>query len=80
VSAHRVQPVVVGQPLVQPVQRAQTGERAVHLADRDRPAPGMVTALLRTLPLLVTAGLVAFFGRDGRGLHDVLAGSAVVRT
>jgi uncharacterized RDD family membrane protein YckC len=53
--------------------------RVVHLADRERPAPGLVTALLRTVPLLVTAGLAAFFGRDGRGLHDMLAGSAVVR-
>ncbi|HTL23797.1 MAG TPA: RDD family protein [Mycobacteriales bacterium] len=53
--------------------------RVVRLADRDRPAPGLVTALLRTVPLLLTAGLAAFFGRDGRGLHDMLAGSAVVR-
>jgi len=53
--------------------------RVVRLADRERPAPGLVTALLRTLPLLLTAGLAAFFGRDGRGLHDMVAGSVVVR-
>ena len=54
------------------------GLRVVRLADRTA-VPGLVTALLRTVPLLVTAGLAAFFGRDGRGLHDMLAGSAVVR-
>lgn len=41
--------------------------------------PGLLTATLRTLPLLLTAGLAGFFTRDGRGVHDVLAGSAVVR-
>ncbi|HUR13864.1 MAG TPA: RDD family protein [Mycobacteriales bacterium] len=54
------------------------GLRVVRPAE-PAPVPGLVTALLRTLPLVLTAGLVAFFSRDGRGLHDVLAGSVVVR-
>jgi uncharacterized RDD family membrane protein YckC len=54
------------------------GLRVVRRADPAR-VPGLLTALLRTVPLLVTAGLAAFFGRDGRGLHDMLAGSVVVR-
>lgn len=41
--------------------------------------PGFTNALLRTVPLLLTVGVTGFFTRDGRGLHDVLAGSAVVR-
>jgi uncharacterized RDD family membrane protein YckC len=44
----------------------------------DRP-PGFVTALVRTVPLLLSAGLAGFFTRDGRGLHDLAAGSVVVR-
>lgn len=46
---------------------------------RPQQVPGFATALLRTAPLLLTAGLAAFFGRDGRGAHDLLAGTAVVR-
>jgi uncharacterized RDD family membrane protein YckC len=38
-----------------------------------------VAACLRTFPLLLTFGLVGFFTKDGRGLHDVIAGCAVVR-
>jgi uncharacterized RDD family membrane protein YckC len=41
--------------------------------------PGFLTALLRTVPLLLSIGLTGFFTRDGRGLHDVAAGSVVVR-
>jgi uncharacterized RDD family membrane protein YckC len=41
--------------------------------------PGFVAAVLRTVPLLLTAGLLGFFTRDGRGWHDVIAGCAVVR-
>ena len=52
--------------------------KVVRLKDVTRP-PGFVTALARTLPLLLTVGLAAFFSRDGRGLHDVLAGCVVVR-
>jgi len=52
--------------------------KVLRLADVTRP-PGWVVAVLRTLPLLLTAGLLGFFTKDGRGLHDVLAGSAVVR-
>lgn len=54
------------------------GLRVVPIADASRP-PGLGRALLRTLPLMLTVGLTAFFGRDGRGLHDMLAGTAVVR-
>jgi uncharacterized RDD family membrane protein YckC len=54
------------------------GLRVVRVSDRTA-VPGLVTALLRTLPLLLTVGLTGFFTRDGRGLHDVVAGSAVVR-
>ncbi|HUR52220.1 MAG TPA: RDD family protein [Mycobacteriales bacterium] len=53
--------------------------RVVRLSDPTR-VPGLVTAFLRTLPLLLTVGLTGFIARDGRGLHDVLAGSVVVRT
>ena len=52
--------------------------KVVRLKDVTRP-PGFVTALARTLPLLLTVGLAAFFSRDGRGLHDVLAGCVVAR-
>lgn len=41
--------------------------------------PGFLTALLRTVPLLLSIGLTGFFTRDGRGLHDLAAGSVVVR-
>ena len=41
--------------------------------------PGFVAALLRTLPLLLTLGLTGFFTRNGRGVHDVLAGCTVIR-
>ena len=36
-------------------------------------------AVLRTSILLLSLGLAALFSRDGRGLHDVAAGTAVVR-
>jgi len=54
------------------------GLKVLRLADVTR-VPGLATATLRTLPLLLSAGLFGFFTRDGRGLHDVIAGSAVVR-
>lgn len=54
------------------------GYKVLRLADPGR-VPGLVPALLRTLPLLGTAGLLGFFTKDGRGLHDVLAGCVVVR-
>lgn len=52
--------------------------KVLRLADPTR-VPGFVAALLRTLPLLLTLGLSGFFTRDGRGMHDVVAGCAVVR-
>jgi uncharacterized RDD family membrane protein YckC len=54
------------------------GYKVVRLVDPTR-VPGLTAALLRTLPLLLSAGLLGFFTRDGRGLHDVLAGCVVVR-
>lgn len=54
------------------------GLKVVRLTDPGR-VPGLATALLRTLPLLLSVGLTGFFTRDGRGLHDVLAGCVVVR-
>ena len=54
------------------------GYKVLRLADVTRP-PGWAAAVLRTIPLALTVGLVGFFTTDGRGLHDVAAGSAVVR-
>lgn len=54
------------------------GYKVVHLKEPGR-VPGFLPALLRTLPLLLTAGLLGFFTKDGRGWHDVIAGSVVVR-
>jgi uncharacterized RDD family membrane protein YckC len=52
--------------------------KVVRLADPTR-VPGLVAATLRTVPLLLTAGLLGFFTKDGRGVHDVIAGCVVVR-
>lgn len=54
------------------------GVKVLRLKDVTRP-PGFVTALTRTVPLLVSLGLTGFFTRDGRGLHDLAAGAVVVR-
>jgi len=54
------------------------GVKVVRLQDVTRP-PGFLTALTRTVPLLLTVGLAGFFTRDGRGLHDLAAGAVVVR-
>ena len=54
------------------------GTKVVRLRDVTRP-PGLVTAVARTLPLLLTVGLAGFFTRDGRGAHDLLAGCVVLR-
>ena len=54
------------------------GLKVVRLKDVSRP-PGFVTALTRTVPLLLTVGLAGFFSRDGRGAHDLLAGAIVLR-
>jgi uncharacterized RDD family membrane protein YckC len=54
------------------------GLKVLRFKDVTRP-PGFLPALLRTVPLLLTLGLTGFFTRDGRGLHDLAAGSAVVR-
>lgn len=54
------------------------GTKVVRLS-KPSEVPGFVVALARTLPLLLSVGLAGFFTRDGRGLHDVLAGCAVLR-
>jgi uncharacterized RDD family membrane protein YckC len=54
------------------------GYKVLRLSDVARP-PGFVPAVARTVPLLLSAGLIGFFTKDGRGLHDVVAGAAVVR-
>lgn len=54
------------------------GLKVVRLADVTR-VPGLAAALLRTVPLLLSVGLAGLFTRDGRGLHDLLAGCVVVR-
>ena len=54
------------------------GIRVVRLAEPDGP-PGFLPAAIRTaLLVLVLPALI--FDRDGRGLHDKAAGTAVVRT
>lgn len=42
--------------------------------------PGIVPSAVRAFVLLATFGLSGFFTRDGRGVHDLLAGCAVVRS
>ena len=54
------------------------GLKVLRLKDVSR-VPGFLPALLRTVPLLVTIGLAGFFTRDGRGFHDLAAGTVVVR-
>ena len=54
------------------------GVKVLRLKDPSR-VPGFLAALLRTVPLLLTLGLTGFFTRDGRGLHDLVAGTVVVR-
>jgi len=54
------------------------GLKVVRLKDPTR-VPGLLAALIRTVPLLLSVGLAAFFTRDGRGLHDLAAGCVVVR-
>ena len=54
------------------------GLKVLRLKDVSR-VPGFLTALLRTVPLLASIGLTGFFTREGRGFHDLAAGSVVVR-
>ena len=54
------------------------GLRVRRLADPSQ-VPGLGPAVVRTVVLLLTVGLAGFFTRDGRGLHDLAAGCAVVR-
>jgi uncharacterized RDD family membrane protein YckC len=54
------------------------GLKVLRLSDVSR-VPGLLPALLRTVPLLLSVGLAGFFTREGRGLHDLAAGTVVVR-
>lgn len=54
------------------------GLKVLRLKDVSRP-PGLLPALTRTVPLLLTLGLTGFFTRDGRGAHDLAAGCVVIR-
>ena len=54
------------------------GLKVLRLADPSR-LPGVVPSALRGAVLVLSLGLSGFFTRDGRGLHDLLAGSVVVR-
>lgn len=54
------------------------GTKVVRLSKTEQ-VPEFATALLRAVPLLASVGLAGFFTRDGRGMHDVLAGCAVLR-
>ena len=52
--------------------------KVLRFKDVTRP-PGAVWSAVRTLVLIVTLGLAGFFTKSGRGLHDLAAGTAVVR-
>jgi uncharacterized RDD family membrane protein YckC len=52
--------------------------KVLRFKDVTRP-PGAVWSAVRTLVLIVTLGLAGFFTKGGRGLHDLAAGTAVVR-
>ena len=52
--------------------------KVLRFKDTSRP-PGVVWSAVRTLVLMLTFGLAGFFAKDGRGLHDLAAGSVVVR-
>ncbi len=52
--------------------------KVLRFKDVTRP-PGMVAAAVRTLVLMLTVGLAGFFTKNGRGLHDLAAGSVVIR-
>lgn len=53
-----------------------TGMRVIRL--RDGRAPGLVAGVVRSALLVLVIPAVVW-GRDGRGLHDVAAGTAIVR-
>lgn len=53
--------------------------QVLRLSDSTR-LPGVLPAALRGVVLVLSLGLAGFFTRDGRGLHDLLAGTVVVRS
>ena len=56
-----------------------TGLQVLRLKDPTR-VPGLAAVIIRTVPLIASLGLVGFFTKDGRGLHDLAAGTVVVRS
>ena len=56
-----------------------TGLQVLRIKDPTR-LPGLAAGIIRTVPLIASFGLVAFFTKDGRGLHDLAAGTVVVRS
>lgn len=56
-----------------------TGLQVLRLKDPTR-VPGLAAGIIRTVPLIASLGLVGFFTKDGRGLHDLAAGTVVVRS
>ena len=55
------------------------GLRVVGLRGTDG-RPTALAATARSVLLALSFGLAGFFTRDGRGLHDLVSGTAVVRT
>lgn len=53
--------------------------QVMRLSDPAR-LPGVLPSALRGVVLVLSLGLAGFFTRDGRGLHDLLAGTVVVRS
>lgn len=56
-----------------------TGLQVLRIKDPTR-LPGLAAGIIRTVPLIASLGLVGFFTKDGRGLHDRAAGTVVVRS
>lgn len=56
-----------------------TGLQVLRLKDPTR-VPGLAAGIIRMVPLIASLGLVGFFTKDGRGLHDLAAGTVVVRS
>ena len=66
-------------PAPRPTGRAGRGAMAVPVAPGAVPAPGLTPAIARTVLLCLVLPAVVW-DRSGRGLHDVAAGTALVRT
>ncbi len=53
--------------------------KVMRLSDSTR-LPGVLPSAVRGAVLVLSLGLAGFFTKDGRGLHDLLAGTVVVRS